>query len=386
MKKKQKIIIALGIVVLAFGVVGAYLYMENDPKQKKQTFSYEYGEVIDLKPSELIDTKNKNILDSVTIDLSKLNIEKDKDYPQVGEYVANFTYKTMFHKKSGKIKVLVKDTKKPEIKNKQDLIEVDFQDSEHDFKQYFEIIDLSKTEVEVDTSLVDFNTAGEYVASIAVRDAYGNETSSEFKVRIKEPMSVSQPEQVQPKQQEVTEEPIQQPVLTSGPSYVKGIMIVNKKHPLPASYAPGEDPTAGAKIRQLIADMQSQGYSISSSYSGYRSYTYQDGLYWSYVNSYGQASADTFSARAGYSEHQTGLAFDLIHSNGSLVQTLPEVDWIANNAHLYGFIVRYPSGKEGITGYMAEPWHLRYIGDEATSIYQSGLTLEEYLGVPGGSY
>lgn len=173
---------------------------------------------------------------------------------------------------------------------------------------------------------------------------------------------------------------------SANPTYVNGIMIVNKKYPLSSNYNPGENSVAGAQIRKLIRDMQNSGYSISSSYSGFRSYTYQNSLYWGYVNSHGQSDADTFSARAGYSEHQTGLAFDLIHSNGSLVTTNPEVTWIANNAHKYGFIVRYKSGKEHITGYQAEPWHLRYVGDEATKIYQSGLTLEEYLGVAGGNY
>ena len=136
----------------------------------------------------------------------------------------------------------------------------------------------------------------------------------------------------------------------------------------------------------MIADMQSLGLSISNSYSGYRSYQYQSSLYQNYVNSYGQASADTFSARPGYSEHQSGLAFDLIQPNGALLESPNEAQWVAQNAHKYGFIVRYQSGKESITGYMAEPWHVRYVGDEAVNIYQSGLTLEEYLGVEGGDY
>lgn len=169
--------------------------------------------------------------------------------------------------------------------------------------------------------------------------------------------------------------------------YVDGVLVVNKKHSLPSNYAPGENPTAGNAIRKLINDMRSKGYNISTSYSGYRSYSYQNSLYWNYVGSYGQASADTFSARPGYSEHQTGLAFDLMNNNGALVQSNAEVNWIAKNAHKYGFIVRYQSGKEHITGYQAEPWHLRYLGvDMATKVYKSGKTLEEYLGVTGGGY
>ena len=169
-----------------------------------------------------------------------------------------------------------------------------------------------------------------------------------------------------------------------GITVVNGIILVNKKHPLPFDYAPGENAVAGQKIRQLIADMQNQGYFISNYYSGYRSYDTQYNLYWSYVYRDGQAAADWYSARPGYSEHQTGLAFDLTDGYGYLVTSAPEVNWIRNNAHKYGFIVRYLSEKEGITGYMAEPWHLRYVGSKAGAIYSSGLTLEEYLGVPGG--
>ena len=166
-------------------------------------------------------------------------------------------------------------------------------------------------------------------------------------------------------------------------------IIVNKKHALPANYAPGEDPTAGAQLRRLIGKMQELGYPISNSYSGYRSYQYQTQLYNSYVSREGQAAADTYSARPGYSEHQTGLAFDLIDHSGDLLDG-PEngqaIHWLHTHAHEYGFIIRFQVGKEAITGYQAEAWHLRYVGDKATDIYNSGLSLEEYFGVAGGDY
>lgn len=164
------------------------------------------------------------------------------------------------------------------------------------------------------------------------------------------------------------------------------VIIANKKHPLSPSYAPGENPQALAAFQNLIADMQAQGFAISNNYSGFRSYETQAGLYQSYVNQDGQAAADTYSARAGYSEHQTGLAFDLLDSYGNLLEEPVASQWLADNAHHYGFIVRYLPGKESSTGYMAETWHVRYIGQEATDIYNSGLTLEEYFGVPGGGY
>lgn len=166
-------------------------------------------------------------------------------------------------------------------------------------------------------------------------------------------------------------------------------IIVNKKHALPSTYAPGEDPTAGQQVRALIHRMQELGYPISNTYSGYRSYDYQTKLYNNYVAREGQAAADTYSARPGYSEHQTGLAFDILDSHGNLLDG-PEyhdaIHWLHTHAHEYGFIIRFQPGKEAITGYQAEAWHLRYVGDRATDIYNSGLSLEEYFGVPGGDY
>ncbi|HFU4218957.1 TPA: LD-carboxypeptidase LdcB/DacB [Streptococcus suis] len=164
------------------------------------------------------------------------------------------------------------------------------------------------------------------------------------------------------------------------------VIIANKKHPLSVDYAPGEDPQALAAFQNLIADMQAKGFDVSNNYSGFRSYETQANLYQSYVDQDGQAAADTYSARPGYSEHQTGLAFDLLDSSGNLLEEPTASQWLAENAHHYGFIVRYLPGKENSTGYMAESWHVRYIGQEATDIYNSGLTLEEYFGVPGGDY
>lgn len=164
------------------------------------------------------------------------------------------------------------------------------------------------------------------------------------------------------------------------------ILVVNKHYPLSASYNPGENATAKAELLKLIADMQSQGYAISDQYSGFRSYDTQTELYQNYVNQDGKAAADRYSARPGYSEHQTGLAFDLIDKSGNLVQEAGASQWLLDNAYKYGFIVRYLEGKEGSTGYMPESWHLRYIGQEAKEIAQSGKSLEEYFGITGGGY
>lgn len=119
--------------------------------------------------------------------------------------------------------------------------------------------------------------------------------------------------------------------------------------------------------------------------SGYRSYRTQNDLYNSYVANHGQLEADTFSAKPGQSEHQSGLSIDITCEamNFQLDDTFfdtVEGKWVSENAHRFGFIIRYPKGKESITGYQYEPWHLRYVGKTlATEIYESQLTMEEYF-------
>lgn len=164
------------------------------------------------------------------------------------------------------------------------------------------------------------------------------------------------------------------------------IVVANKHYPMSKDYNPGENPTAKAELLKLIAAMQQAGFPISDHYSGFRSYETQTQLYQNYINKDGKAEADRYSARPGYSEHQTGLAFDLIGTNGDLVTEEKAAQWLLDHAADYGFVVRYLKGKEKETGYMAEEWHLRYVGKEAKEIAASGLSLEEYYGFEGGDY
>ena len=128
----------------------------------------------------------------------------------------------------------------------------------------------------------------------------------------------------------------------------------------------------------MQAAAKKDGYSLTI-VSGFRSYSYQGQLYNNYVARDGKAAADTYSARPGHSEHQTGLAMDINNASSSFNNT-PEAKWIAENCYKYGFILRYPKGKENITGYMYESWHVRYLGKQlAKEVCDSGLTLEEFL-------
>lgn len=183
-------------------------------------------------------------------------------------------------------------------------------------------------------------------------------------------------------------------------------VVVNKQRPLnPKNYVPADlvVPTVPLRVpgnesmqvravtatamEALFAAAKAAGAPLMLS-SGYRSYNYQVSLYGSYVSAHGQASADTFSARPGYSEHQTGLAFDVepLDEKCDVDQcfaTTPAGEWIAAHAYEYGFIIRYPSDKVAITGYEYEPWHLRYVGkDLALEMHTTHTeTLEEFFGL-----
>lgn len=174
-------------------------------------------------------------------------------------------------------------------------------------------------------------------------------------------------------------------------------VVVNKKRPLPSGYTPtgltsvgggSLRPEASQAVRQLINDASKSGVRLRV-ISAYRSFNTQQSLYQSYVRNDGQARADTYSARPGYSEHQTGLAADLGGGGCDLEICFANTaggKWLAAHAHEYGFTIRYPQGKTSVTGYQYEPWHIRYVGKElATELKNSGQTMEEFFGLPAAA-
>lgn len=184
------------------------------------------------------------------------------------------------------------------------------------------------------------------------------------------------------------------------------LILANKKHKLPDGYVPDNlvipdvqrtganvymKAEAASAMKQMFAGAKAAGITLVMG-SGYRSEATQRAIYNGYVARDGQAAADRYSARPGYSEHQTGLAVDISDASGAhylyeSFESTAEGKWLFANAYKYGFILRYPKGKESITGYMYEPWHYRYVGTaEAAKIYASGKTFEEYYGVAGGGY
>ena len=182
-----------------------------------------------------------------------------------------------------------------------------------------------------------------------------------------------------------------------GVTYVDGYLIANKTYPLPSNYIPSNTHTeAGVqKFCQTCINneawdawtlMKSDATALGLNLwiqSGYRSYEAQKGLYNNYMARDGKNAADTYSARPGHSEHQSGYAFDLNSVTDAFSNT-NEGKWVNENAYKYGFIIRYPQNKESITGYKYESWHLRYVGVElAEKLYNNGnwITMEEYFGI-----
>ena len=166
-----------------------------------------------------------------------------------------------------------------------------------------------------------------------------------------------------------------------GITYVDGMMIVNKTYPLPADYGCGLTEDTEQAFYELSQGAANDGISLWIT-SGFRSYDEQNWTYWGYVERDGSTeSADRYSARAGHSEHQSGYAMDLNFA-GMAFNGTPEAQWIEKNCFKYGFILRYPEGKEDKTGYNYESWHIRYVGlDRAKRLHDSGLTVEEFYGL-----
>lgn len=166
-----------------------------------------------------------------------------------------------------------------------------------------------------------------------------------------------------------------------GITYVDGVLIANKTYALPSDYNPGELLSeCESAFSSLQAAAANENLTIWNA-SGFRSYELQESLYTRYSNRDGKEAADRYSARPGHSEHQSGLAIDLNDITSAFADTA-EGKWIAENCWKYGFILRYPMGKEAQTGYMYEPWHIRYVGVAAAEkIHNSGLCLEEYYGI-----
>lgn len=172
---------------------------------------------------------------------------------------------------------------------------------------------------------------------------------------------------------------------TQDPKFINGILLVNKEYGLPRNYAKGVDTKANNQLKKMVKACKDEIGKELMVHSGFRSYDFQKILFDNYVNRHGYERATKFSAKPGYSEHESGLAFDICdkdqkHRLKESFKDTSEGIWLKENAHRFGFILRYPKDKTHITKYIYEPWHFRYVGiDHANNIYIRDITLEEYL-------
>ena len=353
-KFKYFIIIIIAIILIAgASVLSYYLHKNiqlklNGDKEIKLSCNENYQE---LGATINLFTKD---------DSEKIEISSNVDTSKVGKYQVTYTYKYNVIRRKIVRNITVLDDEAPKITLKGNsemhiTSGTKYTDPGYDIEDNCDNVD--DLEVLVEGTVED--KIGTYEITYTAKDKNGNETKVIRKVIVDAPKSSTN---------------------VTKPTYINGILIVNKTYALPSTYNPGVNSEAYSHLQDLQAKGKELGYSYTLC-SGFRSYSTQKSLYNSYVAKRGQALADTFSARPGHSEHQTGIAFDIGKVEDSWANT-NDYKWLKAHAHEYGFIIRYPEGKQNITGYKFEPWHVRYLGIEtATKVYQSGKTLEEYLGV-----
>lgn len=289
--------------------------------------------------------------------------EGSYDNKNLGTYYITFEKKDDLFKNKLYMKVNVVDKEKPIIRLiGKEIININLNDKYNEpGYSAFDNYDGDLTKKVVVKNEINTKVLGEYIIKYLVIDSSGNESEKTRKVNVVKDVSADSD-------------------IIIGMTYIEGILIVNKKYALPKDYNPGVNKEAYDALKIMQADANALGLNLALQ-SGFRSYTTQTTIYNNYVKKYGVKLTDTFSARPGHSEHQTGLAFDVGQIKDSFANT-KESKWLEQNAHLYGFIIRYPKGKQNITGYKYEPWHIRYLGKEnAKKVKESGKTLEEYLNI-----
>lgn len=373
-KKKKILIISLvSVFIILLGVFIYFVTVKSDIFTYKDKITIEVGENIPTIKDYLY--KNNDKIKDITwkdIDNSDSKIYK------TGTYIGTFTYKG----EEKEVKLIVKDTKSPEINGVKD-IEVLAFTTKPDLLSEITADDNSKEEIKVEVKgEYNIEIPGEYNLSYVAKDSSGNESIKEFKVIVKENQNVK-----------ISKTSKGNTIKNYyGITYIDDVIVVNKTYSLPSNFAPNNLVTINGYIKvvdyvknafnELKSDASSIGLNIYAS-SGYRSYSDQKYIYNNYVKMDGQEKADTYSARAGYSEHQTGLAID-VNTIDMTFDNTEESIWLKENCYRYGFIIRYPKNKDSITGYMYEPWHIRYVGKElAKKLYNDGqwITLEEYYGI-----
>ena len=341
---------------------------------------------------ELIDNLNIEINSAITnLDLVKsyknleiVSTEEKIDTSTLGEKTINLVIKDKSdeqHDYSFNINIV--DTTIPIIEGKEEFSTT--LGNKIDLLAGVNVTDNSNEDIEASIEGdYSFDKVGSYKLYYVAKDSSGNEARKEFSLEVEDANLVNDEPQDDGQEEviEFTTSKGFKGVTKNGVTYIDGVLVVNKTYPLPEDYGNGLTSTTTNAFYEMQAASKLENLNIYLS-SGFRSYSTQDRIYNNYVARDGNQMADTYSARPGHSEHQTGLAFDVNQINDTFNDSA-EAKWLANNCYKYGFILRYPQGKEDITGYKYESWHFRYVGvDLATKLYNNGdwITLEEYFGI-----
>jgi D-alanyl-D-alanine carboxypeptidase len=338
----------------------------------------------------LKDTKVSYLEDVSTLDFISANgeiISEDEkvDTSSLGKKKIEYKLKNKYGKVSSyTLEIEVVDTEAPKLEVKDSSITVG---ESIDLLSFAIASDNYDKELEIKVS-GDYDTskAGKYEITYTVEDSSGNKTEEKAVLTVKEKAVVSSSSKTgndTVKDTTFTTSKGFTGVTKNGVTYIDGVLIVNKTYSLPSSYGNGLTSETLAAFNKMKAAAKEAGLNIYIS-SGFRSYTKQNTVYNNYVARDGKVAADTYSARPGYSEHQSGLSFD-VNTISTAFDNTKEAKWLANNCYKYGFILRFPEGKDDETGYMYESWHFRYIGDTtlAEKLYNNGdwISLEAYFGI-----
>lgn len=374
MKNKRKIIICTIIIIITLTSISTIILLSK-PNNKTKEEPKKKEIIVTLIPNLNVEINSEvNLLSFIeNIKNGKL-LTKDTiiDTSTLGNHNLELLIKNENNEEEVyPFQIQVIDTTKPIIEGTKEL--TTYVGKSINLLENIIVTDNSKETIPVEiTGTYDFNTIGEYNLNYVAKDSSGNETISNFILKV-----ISDPNNYT-----FTTKNGYTAKVINGITYINNILIANKSYSLPSNYGNGLTTETKNAFNIMNADATSLGLNLVIS-SGYRSYYDQRYIYNNYVAQDGQVNADTYSARAGHSEHQTGLAFDLNSIDDSFTNT-PEGQWVHNNCYKYGLILRYPKNKEHITGYMHESWHLRYVGIElASKLYNNGdwITLEEYFGI-----
>ena len=368
-KKKNWIIwIIIGILVLI--LIGSLIFINY---RKKQILKNK-ANVVFIKDTD-IEINDEVILETFVKEIKNgelLNGDEEVDTSKLGKKKLVFSVKNKnAEEETFNLNINIVDTTKPEIEAKEEISA--YVGSKIDLLKEVSVKDNSLEEIEAKViGEYDINKEGEYLLKYEASDSSGNKGSFDFVLKVTDDSN----------NRVFTTSKGFSGKTVNGVTYIDGILIANKTYSLPSNYGTGLTSETRNAFNKMQADAKALGLNLWLS-SGFRSYNDQKYIYNNYVARDGQAAADTYSARPGYSEHQTGYAFDLNTISDAFADT-PEGKWVADNCHKYGLILRYPKGKDSITGYKYESWHLRYLGgDLPGKLYNNGdwITLEEYFGI-----